>query len=229
MQLPVAPKVFPFLVNVCALLERTLSSQWRPTPRRRSTHLIEGPCLFPRFLQVSLLCKALKRDKFPKTQAAENNLVDNFIFWRTGPSYTDSPLSLLTIAKHWPVQSGGRSAPPLLSFERWRKRRRSSNIHQLIEMAVLSSFDAPVSRTLLPFTIFVFHATTWKWRSPDSRPSALWFSIAVSYNLQAVAKVTGRGRAPVSSLVDFVFFFFCIFGKSYARGQRETKKIITVA
>ena len=35
-----------------------------------------------------------------------------------------------------------------------------------------------------------------------------------------------------SSLVDFegkCFFFFCIFGKSYARGRRETKKIITVA
>ena len=34
-----------------------------------------------------------------------------------------------------------------------------------------------------------------------------------------------------SSLVDFggSFFFFGIFGKSYARGRRETKKIITVA
>ena len=38
-----------------------------------------------------------------------------------------------------------------------------------------------------------------------------------------------RARAG-SSLVDFEgSFFFCIFGKSYARGRRETKKIITVA
>ena len=36
-----------------------------------------------------------------------------------------------------------------------------------------------------------------------------------------------RARAG-SSLVDFEVFFFCIFGKSYKRGRRETKKIITV-
>ena len=40
-----------------------------------------------------------------------------------------------------------------------------------------------------------------------------------------------RARAG-SSLVDFegkFFFFFGIFGESYALGRRETKKIITVA
>ena len=41
-----------------------------------------------------------------------------------------------------------------------------------------------------------------------------------------------RARAP-ASLVDFegsfFFFFFCILGKSYAGGRRETKKIITLA
>ena len=56
-QLPVPWKVFLFLVNVCALLERTFSLQCRRTlRRRRSTHLTEGMCLFPRPLRVSLLC-----------------------------------------------------------------------------------------------------------------------------------------------------------------------------
>ena len=42
--------------------------------------------------------------------------------------------------------------------------------------------------------------------------------------------MTGPGGS-CSSLVDFevFFFFFGISGKSYARGRRETKKIITVA
>ena len=40
--------------------------------------------------------------------------------------------------------------------------------------------------------------------------------------------MTGRGRAAAWSISKEVFFF-CIFGKSYARGGRETKKIITVA
>ena len=109
--------------NVCALLERTFSLQCHHTPRRRSTHSIEGPCLFPRFLQVSLLCKALTRDKFPKTRAAENNLVDNFILWRTNPSYTDPPLSLLTIAKH------GKHGVQELLYD-FKKRNAGNDIWQ---------------------------------------------------------------------------------------------------
>ena len=57
--------------------------------------------------------------------------------------------------------------------------------------------------------------------------SALRFSIVMSCNLQAEANVTGRGRAAAWSISKEVFFG--IFGKSYARGRRETKKIITVA
>ena len=69
-------KTFLFLVNVCALLERTFSLQCRRTLRRRSTHSTEGMCLFPRPLRVSdplILCKAFNRDNFPKTRAAKKN------------------------------------------------------------------------------------------------------------------------------------------------------------
>ena len=74
-QLPVPSKVFVFLENVCAPLERTFSLQCRRTLRGRSTHSTEGMCLFPRPLRVSLLCncKAFNRDNFPKTGAAKKN------------------------------------------------------------------------------------------------------------------------------------------------------------
>ena len=68
-----ASKVLLFLVNVCALLERTFSLQCRRTLRRRSTHSTEGMCLFPCPLRASLLCKASNRDNFPETRAAKKN------------------------------------------------------------------------------------------------------------------------------------------------------------
>ena len=66
-------KIFLFLVNVGALLERTFSLQYCRTLRHRSTHSTEGMCLFPHPLRVSLLCKAFNRDNFPKTRAAKKN------------------------------------------------------------------------------------------------------------------------------------------------------------
>ena len=75
----------------------------------------------------------------------------------------------------------------------------------------------------LPLTIFVVHATTWKWLSLDSRRL-----FVVSCNLQTEASVTGRGRVAAWSISKF-FFFFGTSGKSHASGRRETKKIITVA
>ena len=109
---------------------------------------------------------------------------------------------------------------------------KNSNTHQQIVKAIFFSFDAPSSRTLKlkKAPLHYFHRpchhlkVALPWLS-----SALRFSIVVSCNLQAEASVTGRGRA--EALVDFevFFFFFCIFGKSYVRGRRVTKKIITVA
>ena len=187
-------------------------------------------CLFPRPLRVSLLCKAFNRDNFPKTRAPKKN--PRWLhLWRAPPPYF--PSYLLTKPRTAQSQSGRRSAPPLSSFERWRERRRLKKFQHTPadREGHLFQYSCSVLRTLklkkAPLHYFRRPCHHLKVALPWFS-SALQFSIVVSCKLQAGASVTGRRRA---SLVDFevFFFFFCIFGKSYARGRRETKKIITVA
>ena len=68
---------------------------------------------------------------------------------------------------------------------------------------------------------------------PESGSPLILVGFAVFNRVMQLASRGECDRARVgSSLVDFegiFFFFFCIFGKSYAHGRRETKKIITVA
>ena len=112
---------------------------------------------------------------------------------------------------------------------------KNSNTHQRIAKAIFFSFDAPSSRTLklkkAPLHYFRRPCHYLKVALPWFS-SALRFSIVVSCNLHAEALgKCDRARAG-SSLVDFersFFYFFGFFGKSYSRGRRETKKIITVA
>ena len=128
--------------------------------------------------------------------------------------------------------------PPLSSFERWRERWRlekfNTHQHQRIAKAIFFSFEAPSSRSLkvkkLPFTIFVVHATTWnlwKWLSLDSH-RLCGFQSSCHATCKQKRVWPGAGGQQLGRFRSF-FFFFGIFGKSYARGRRETKKIITVA
>ena len=112
---------------------------------------------------------------------------------------------------------------------------KNSNTHQWIAKAIFFSFDAPSSRTLklkkasLHYKFFVVHATTWKWRSLDSR-RRLGFQSSTRATCKQRWVWPGAGGQQLGRFRrKFFFFFFCIFGKSYARGGRETQKIITVA
>ena len=108
---------------------------------------------------------------------------------------------------------------------------KNSITHQRIVKAIFFSFDAPSqelrSLKTLPFTIFVVRATTWKWLSLDSRRLCGFQSSCHATCKQRRVWAGAGGR----QLGRFrrKFFFFGIFGKSYAGGRRETKKIITLA
>ena len=146
-QLPVAPKVYLFLVNVCALLERKFSLQCRRTLRRRSPHhSIEGPCFSPRFLWVCLLCKAFKRDKFPKTRAAAKNPGRQLHF-------ITCSISLLPVVLADKAAKGAKWWSIGPAFVEFRVSTQTSKTwkfptHQRIAKAVFFSFDAPSSRAL---------------------------------------------------------------------------------
>ena len=205
-------------------------SEWSSIGTHHSS--IEGTCLFPRPLRVCLLCKALKRDNFPKTRAADKNPGRQLHFMASSTSI----LSLVFSDEAATAQSGGRSAPPLSSFERWRERRRLEKFqHTLADReghlfqfwcSVLENSEAYKSSPSL------FSSSM---PPPESGSPLILVGFAV-FN-RRVMQLASRGECDRawagSSLVDFecsfFFFFFGIFGKSYARRQRETKKIITVA
>ena len=140
-------------------------------------------------------------------------------------------------------QSGRRSAPPFRasSVDANVEGLKNSNTHQRIAKAIFFSFDALSSRTLklklekAPLGPSLFSSSM---PPPESGSPLIIKLILVGFAVfnRRVMQLASRGecdRARAgSSLVDFegsFFFFFCIFGKSYARGRRETKKIITVA
>ena len=101
---------------------------------------------------------------------------------------------------------------------------KNSNTHQRIAKAIFFSFDAPSSRTLK-----LKKASLHYFRRPCHQmkvavpwfSSAFWFSIVVSWNLQAEASVTGRGRAAAWSISKEVFFFWYFRKKLRAQTTRN--------
>ena len=167
---------------------------------------------------------------FPKHGQQRRTLVDKSTLWRAPPAYV--PLNLLTKQQTAQSQSGRRSAPSLSSFERWREHRTVKiPTHHRIATVIFFSFDAPSSRTLKvkKSSPSLFSSSM---PPPESGSPLTLVGFAVfNRRVMQLASRGGCDRARAgSSLGDFEWsFFFCIFGKSYARGRRETKKIITVA
>ena len=230
-QLPVPSKVFLFLVNVCAL--------WG-FPCNVAAHCVAEvlirmkACVFSRILSESLSSARPSTVTIsPNTGSKEEPLL-------TTPLYGE--LHLHTFPRICWRSSERRKVRVVVDRPRLCRGSsvdanvdglKTSNTHQRIAKAIFFSYDAPSSRTLK-----LKKASPHYFRRPCHHlkvalpwfSSALRFSIVVSCNLQAEASVTGRERAAAAwSISKEVFFFFGIFGKSYARGRRETKKIITVA
>ena len=101
--------------------------------------------------------------------------------------------------------------------------------HQRIVKAIFFSFDAPSSRTLKlkkssprPFTIFVVHATIWKWLSLDSRRLCGFQSSCHGTCKQrwvwpgADGQQLGRFRRK--------FFFFFVFSEKATRAGDEKQR-----
>ena len=230
-QLPVPSKVFLFLVNVCALSERTFSFACRRTLRRRSTPSTEGMCLFPHPLRVSLLCKAFNRDNFPKTRAAKKNPC-----WQL--HFMASSTSILSLVFADEAANGAKSewssiGPAFVELRAltrtstaWKIPTHTSGLRRPYFSVLMLRPQELWSLKKLPCTIFVVHATTWKWRSLDSR-RLLGFQSSTHATCKQRWVWPGAGGQQLGRFRRK--FFFCIFGKSYARGGRETKKIITVA
>ena len=181
-------------------------------------------CLFPRPLRVSLLCKAFNRDIIisPKHGQQRRTLVDSTL-WRAPPPYFSK--YLLTKQRTAQSHSGRRSAPPLSSFERWRKRRRLKKFQHTPADREGHLFQFSCS---VPKTLKVKKAPLHYFRRPCHHlkvalpwfSSALRFSIILSCNLQAGAWQGAGG--PAWSISKEVFFFFLYFRKKLrARATRN--------
>ena len=186
-------------------------------------------CVFSRVLSESLSSARPSTVTIsPKHGQQRRILVDNSTLWRAPPPYF--PSYLLTKQRMAQSQSCRRSAPPLSSFKRWRERRRlekfqhtsgsrrpSFSVLMLRPQELWSLKKAPLHYFRRPCRHL---KVALPWLS-----SALRFSIVVSCNLQAEASATGRGRGRAEAWsISKEVFFFCIFGKSYARGRRENKE-----
>ena len=171
--------------------------------------------------------------QFSQTRAAKKNPC-----WQL--HFMASSTSILSLVFGDEAANGAKSewssiGPAFVELRRWRERWRLEKFQHTPadREGHLFSFDALSSRTLKlkKAPLHYFHRpchhlkVALPWFS-----SALRFSIVVSCNLQAEATVTGHGRTCAEAWsISKEDFFFGIFGKSYARGRRETKKIITVA
>ena len=191
-------------------------------------------CLFPRPLRVSLLCKAFNRDNFPKTRAAKKNPC-----WQL--HFMASSTSILSLVFADEAANGAKSewssiGPAFVELGALTRTSKAWKIptHQRIAKAIFFSFDAPSSRTLKlkKAPLHYFRRPCHHLSESGSPLILVGFAVFNRRVMQLASRGEtgkGRGRAAAWSISKEVFFFFGIFGKSYARGRRETKKIITVA
>ena len=105
---------------------------------------------------------------------------------------------------------------------------KNSNTHQLVVKAILSVLTLRPqelwSLKELPFTILVVHATTWKWRSLDSRQlcgfQSPWLETCTQRRLWQGRSGQQLGRFPGK----LYFFFWCFRKKLSAQETRNKEK-----
>ena len=177
---------------------------------------------FPRPLRVSLLCKAFNHDNFPKTRAAKKNPC-----WQL--HFMASSTSILSLVFADEAANGAKSewssiGPAFVELRAltrtstaWKIRTHTSGSRRPSFSVLMLRPQEFWSLKKLPFTIFVVHATTWKWLSLDSRRL-----LGFQSSCHESRGECDRARAG-SSLVDFegIFFFWYFRKKLRARGTRN--------
>ena len=180
-------------------------------------------CVFSRVLSESLSSARPSTVTIsPQHGQQRRTLVDNSTSWRAPPPYF--PSYLLTKQRTAQSHSGRRSAPPLSSFKRWRKRRRLEKFQH-----APADCEGHLSSvlTLLSQELWApLHYFSSSMPPPESGAPLIPVGFAV-FN-RRVMQLASRGecdRARAgSSLVDFegTFFFLVIFGKKLrARATRN--------
>ena len=231
-QLPVPSKVFLFLVNVCAL--------WG-FPCNVAAHCVAEvlirmkACVFSRMLSESLSSARPSTVTIsPNTGSKEEPLLTTPLYGElhlhTFPRICWRSSERRKVRSEW--SSIGPAFVELRALTRtstaWKIPTHTSGSRRPSFSVMMLRPQKLWSLKKLPLTIFVVHATTRKWLFLDSRRLCGFQS---SCHATCKQRRVWPGASGQQLLGRFrrKFFFFGIFGKSYARGRRETKKIITVA